>query len=215
MKSAVLSLCFFVAFIGISNAQPKKDAENPYTMLGQKAILDGDFKTAITHLEKSVQADGNNADVLYMLGYSYYNSGSYSKSISTFSRVISLRPETASAYYYRGKGRNTLAAQMNSALSAVERERFLQASIKDFTKCIELKPVNNIEYYQNRAIAYRDYAILKEQKTAANYDKAVAESSYKSCIRDLQYILETNPARKDIADEMKKAKVYMANLNNK
>ena len=33
MKSAVLSLCFFVAFIGLSNAQQKKEAEGRPAML--------------------------------------------------------------------------------------------------------------------------------------------------------------------------------------
>ena len=213
MKSFVLFVCFFLVFNGINKAQQKK--EDPNIALSQKAILDGNFKSAIPYLEKSLTADPSNADILYTLGYSYFQSAEYTKSVNSLSKAISVRPERGNAYYYRGKARNRMAVNMNTNISPVEREKLLQASIKDFTKCIELNPQGNIENYQNRALAYRDYAILKEQKTAVNYDKAVAESAYKSCITDLQYILDSNPARKDIADEMKKAKVYMSNLNNK
>ncbi|HCN82711.1 MAG TPA: hypothetical protein DIT07_03700 [Sphingobacteriaceae bacterium] len=213
MKSAVLFVCFFLVFTGINKAQQKK--EDPNIALGQKSVLDGDFKTAIGYLEKSLTTDADNANVLYMLGYSYYQSAEYAKAVNSLSKTISVRPERGNAYYFRGKARNKMAVNMNTNISAVEREKLLQASIKDFTKCIELNPQGNIENYQNRALAYRDYAILKEQKTAVNYDKTVAENAYKSCITDLQYILDSNPARKDIADELKKAKVYMTNLNNK
>lgn len=213
MKSVVLFVCFFLAFNGINKAQQKK--EDPNITLGQKSVLDGDFKTAIGYLEKSLNSNANDANILYMLGYSYYQTGDYAKAVNSLSKAASVRPERSNAYYFRGKARNKMAVNMAINTSAAEREKLLQASIKDFTKCIELNPQGNIEYYQNRALAYRDFAILKEQKTAANYDKAVAESAYRSCITDLQYILDSNPARKDIADEMKKAKVYMSNLNNK
>lgn len=213
MKSVVLFACFSLAFIGISQAQPKKEDSN--IMLGQKSVMDGDFKSAIGYLEKSLNTNANDADVLYTLGYSYYQTGDYAKAVSSLSKAIAVRPEKGNAYYYRGKARNKMAVNMNTSLAAVERDKLLQASIKDFSKCIELNPQGNLEYYQNRAIAYRDYAILKEQKTAANYDRSAAEGAYKSCISDLQYILDSNPTRKDIADELKKAKVYMANLNNK
>jgi tetratricopeptide (TPR) repeat protein len=214
MKLATLffTLLFF-SFLSISKAQNTK-GENPYVKLGQKALIDGNFKTAVSHLEKSLPAESNNANVLYMLGYSYYHSGDYSKAISSFGQVISLRPGEVSAYYYRGKARNIVAVDMNSAHSPLEREKLLQASIKDFSKAIELNS-EDVKLYQNRAIAYRDYGILKGQKIPKFYDKTLAATAFKSCISDLQRVLDTNPSRKDIAAEMKKAKVYMANLNNK
>jgi len=214
MRSIALFLCFFLVFNGISKAQQKKGSENPYVLLGQKALLDGNFKLAVTQLEKSLQTDGNNPDVLYMLGYSYYHSGAYANAISSFTKVISLRPEKADAYYYRGKARNTLGTQMNSTLSPVEREKLLKAGISDFTKGIELNKEQAIEYYQNRAIANRDYAILKEQRIPNFYDKTIAQNAYKSSLSDLQHIIDLYPDRNDIATEIKKVKVYMANLDN-
>ena len=201
-------------FIGFAHAQQKASAsKNTYVNLGQKAVMDGNFKQAVTHLEKALPDEGNNPQVLYMLGYSYYHSEEYEKAISTFGQVISLRPTEVSAYYYRGKARNYIAARSTSTLTNAEREKLLSASVRDFSKAIELTP-DDIKLYQNRAIAYRDLGILKGQKVPKVYDKAIAVSSFKSCINDLQKLLDASPQRKDIQEEMKKAKVYMANLDN-
>lgn len=214
MKSfKLVPFLLLLFFVSTSKAQAQKD-ENPYVRLGQKAVIDGNFKLAVTHLEKSLPAENNNAEVLYMLAYSYYHSHEYAKAISSFGQVLSLKPSMISAYYYRGKARNQLAVQMNTNLSNAEREKLLLAGIRDFSKGIELDH-DDVKLYQNRAIAYRDYGILKGQKVPKFYDKAVAESAFNSCITDLQHVLDANPSRKDIADEMKKAKVYKANLSNK
>jgi tetratricopeptide (TPR) repeat protein len=213
MKSITFILsCFLLFHVQMTEAQSQKE-ENPYVKLGQKALIDGNFRSAVSHLEKSLPAESNNANVLYMLAYSYYHSGDFPKSIATFGQVISLRPGEVSAYYYRGKARDVLATQLNSPLSPVEREKLLTASIRDYTKAISLNS-SDLKLYQNRAIAYRDYGILKGQKIPKFYDKTAAADAFKSGIADLQYVLELSPSRKDIADEMKKLKVYLNNLNN-
>jgi len=213
MKVLVPFLSCLLLFTGVANAQSKAESNNNYVNLGQKAVMDGNFKLAVTHLEKSLPAEGNNPNVLYMLAYSYYHSGDYTKAVSSFGQVISLRPNEVSAYYYRGKARNVLGAQMNSTLTPAEREKLLLASVKDFSKAIELN-ADDAKLYQNRAIANRDYGILKGQKIPKIYDKAAASAAFKSAISDLQHLLDINPGRKDIMDEMKKARVYMANLDN-
>lgn len=213
MKSIGSLLSFLFLFTGLVTAQDKQNTQNTYVNLGMKAVMDGKFKQAVTHLEKAMPAESNNPQVLYMLAYSYYHSGEFEKAVSTFGQVISLRPSEISAYYYRGKARNVLGAQMNSSLTPVEREKVLLAAIRDFSKAIELNP-DDTKVYQTRAIAYRDYGILKGQKIGKVYDKSAAANSFKACINDFQRLLDANPARKDIATEIKKAKVYMANLDN-
>jgi tetratricopeptide (TPR) repeat protein len=215
MRSVVIFLSLILVFNGVTQAQQKKEAENSYVLLGQKAVMDGDFKLAVTNLEKSLPSNGNNPEVLYMLGYSYYHSGDLPKAISSFTKVISIRPDKADAYYYRGKARNTLGTQLNSSLPPVEREKLLKAGISDFTKGIELNKEQGLEYYQNRALANRDYAELKEQKIPNFFDKAVAQSAYKASISDFQHILDISPDRKDIAEELKKVKTYLAILDSK
>jgi tetratricopeptide (TPR) repeat protein len=213
MKLTTSFLFFLFLFTRIATAQPKQESKNTYVNLGQKAVMDGNFKLAVTHLEKSLPSEGNNPQVLYMLAYSYYHSGEYEKAISTFGQVVSLRPNEVSAFYYRGKARNFLAVNMKSQLTSLEREKLLSAAIRDYSKAIELNS-GDIKLYQNRAIAYRDLGILKGQKIPKVYDKTIAASSFKSCISDLQRLLDITPGRKDILEEMKKAKVYMANLDN-
>src|SRR5579863_8051070 len=84
-------------------------AQNAYFKMGQQAFFDGDFKSAVNHLEKSCIIDSTNASALWMLGYSYYHSDSYKKSIAAFTRVISIKPADASAYYYRARAKNYMA----------------------------------------------------------------------------------------------------------
>lgn len=214
MKSIQFIFLFlFLLKVQAADGQSQK-AENPYVKLGQKALIDGNFRSAVAHLEKSLPSESNNSNVLYMLAYSYYHSGDFQKSISTFGQVISLRPGEVSAYYYRGKARNVLATRLNSPLSSTEREKLLLASVRDYSTAISLNGAD-LKLYQNRAIAYRDHGILKSQKIPKFYDKAAAASSFKSSIADLQHVLELSPARKDITDELKKVKVYLSNLNNK
>ncbi|WP_207532180.1 tetratricopeptide repeat protein [Desertivirga arenae] len=213
MKFSTLFLSVALLFSGVAYGQQKTASNNKYVNLGQKAVMDGNFKQAVTHLEKALPEEGNNPQVLYMLAYSYYHSEEYEKAISSFGQVISLRPSEVSAYYYRAKARNFIAAKATSDLTLAEREKLLNAAIRDYSKAIELTP-DDIKLYQNRAIAYRDYGILKGQKVPKVYDKSVASSSFKSCISDLQKLLDASPGRKDIQEEMKKAKVYMANLDN-
>ncbi|MDF3077447.1 MAG: tetratricopeptide repeat protein [Sphingobacteriaceae bacterium] len=211
MKILTPLLVVSILFSNAAIAQKSSSQENPYMLLGRKALMDGDFKLAVAHLEKALPSDSTNANLLYILGYSYYHSSNYPKAVSTFSRVVSLRPGEVSAYYYRGKARNNMATEANTPLSYSEREKLLQASIRDFSKAIELNS-DDIKYYQNRGVAYRDLGILKSQRVAKFYDKAVSANAYKACINDFQHVLEANPGRTDMIDELKKVKVYLANL---
>lgn len=209
MKSIVSIFSFVFCLAMLANAQ---DIKNNYVKLGQKAVIDGKFKEAVSNLEKAMPAESGNAEVQYMLGYSYYHTNDYAKAIQAFTQVVALKPSNVSAYYYRGRARNIEGNQLS--YSNAEREKLLKASIADFTKAVELNS-SDLKLYQNRAIAYRDYGILKGQRIPKFYDKQAATGAFKSSIDDFQRLLDANPGRKDINEEVKKAKVYMANLDNK
>lgn len=185
-------------------------AQNSYEKLGQKSLVDGDFKMAVINLEKAIAIDSNNVNTLYMLGYSYYHSLNYQKAVSTFARVVSLKPNETSAYYYRGKARNIMAAE-TSNLSNSERERLLLGAIRDYTKAISIN-ADDIKLYQNRALAYRDYGVLKAQKIPKFYDKNKATEAFRMCINDFQKVLEFSPGRKDITTHLDNAKGYLQNI---
>lgn len=184
---------------------------NPNVRLGQKALIDGDFKAAAKHLQKALPAEADDPDVMYMLGYSQYQIGDYKQALTSFGKVIQLRPDHESAYYYRGKANNILAVQTEAKISSGNREKMLNEAIADYTKAIELN-TGDAKYYQNRGIAYRDLGILLGTSGTANYDKALATESYDKGIADFERVLTMAPGRKDIQTEVKKAKVYRDNL---
>lgn len=185
-------------------------AQTSYHKMGQKALIDGDFKSAVNHLEKALAADSTDINTLYMLGYSYYHAASYKAAVNTFNKVISIKPADNSAFYYRGKASNNLANETKGILNT-DREKLLLSSIKDFTKAIELSP-DDVKLFQNRAVAYRDYGVLKGQKIPNFYDKNKAVSSFRSCIADFEKVLSITPDRRDIITQLADAKAYLQNL---
>lgn len=178
--------------------------------MAKKDIMDGNFKEAVMHLEKAVAADKSNTENLYMLAYSYYHAENYAKSISTFNRLINLQPSEPSYYYYRGKARN-ITAMKTVKMTMPEREVYLQAAIKDFTKAIQLKS-DDVKLYQNRALAYRDYGTLRGQKTSNFYDRTIAANALKASINDFQKVLQLTPGRKDIILQLDNTKDQIASL---
>lgn len=174
--------------------------QNAYFKMGQQAFFDGDFKSAVSHLERSCIIDSTNASALWMLGYSYYHSENYKKSIAAFTRVISLKPADASAYYYRARAKSYFAKEQQ--LSDADREKYLLGAISDFSKAIFIDPndnENNTKCYQNRGIAYREYAEFKLLPNTRFYDKTRGINSLKASISDLRKVLSDNPNRTDIA----------------
>ena len=205
--SGMLCLAVFATQAQTTETAPS----NPNVRLGQKALIDGDFKAAANHLQKALPAESGDPDVMYMLGYSQYQIGEYRKALTSFGKVIQLRPDHESAYYYRGKANNILAVQTDLKISSSNREKMLNEAVADYTKAIELN-AGDAKYYQNRGIAYRDLGILRGTSGTANYDKVLATEAYDKSIADFEQVLAMTPGKKDIQTEVKKAKVYRDNL---
>src|ERR1700750_467178 len=103
-----MKLSVIISFLIISSLE-NATAQNAYVKLGQAALMEGDFKYASAQLEKACVMDSTNANALWMLGYSYYHSENYKKSILAYNRVIAIKPADASAYYYRARAKSYLA----------------------------------------------------------------------------------------------------------
>jgi tetratricopeptide (TPR) repeat protein len=194
-----MRLSVFLSLIVLSTSQVAY-SQNAYFKMGQQAFFDGDFKAAVNHLEKSCIIDSNNTSALWMLGYSYYHSENYKKSIAAYTRVIALKPADASAYYYRARAKSFFAK--DGQLSDADKEKNLLGAILDFTKAISIDPndmENNTKCYQNRGIAYREYGEFKLQANTHFYDKVRGINSLKASIIDLEKVLNDNPGRQDIA----------------
>jgi tetratricopeptide (TPR) repeat protein len=187
------------------------NGQNAYFKMGQQAFYDGDFKSAVSHLERSCIIDSTNASALWMMGYSYYHAENYKKSIAAYNRVVSLKPADASAYYYRARAKSYYAK--DSQLSDADREKYLLGAIVDFTKAISIDPnddENNTKCYQNRGIAYREYAEFKLQPNTKFYDKVRGINSLKASMADLQKVLTDNPGRQDITAQIELTRQKLA-----
>src|SRR5476651_2412428 len=113
----------FTAFLLVSYSIESACAQSAYFKLGQQALMNGDFKSAVAQLEKACLIDSTNANALWMLGYSYYHSENYKKSIAAYTKEISINPTDAMAYYYRARSKSFLGK--DNQLSIAEKEKYL------------------------------------------------------------------------------------------
>jgi tetratricopeptide (TPR) repeat protein len=197
MKLSVILSLLIVSSLDVVQAQ------NAYVKLGQQALMDGNFKEAVLHLEKACVVDSTNANALWMLGYSYYHSENYKKAISTYCKVVEIKPADCSAYYYRAMAKSNYARDIQT--TPADKEKYLLGAIMDLTKAIAINPLD-IKFYQNRGIFYRDYATFKLQKANKFYDKNRGISSLKASVSDLEKVLSDNPERKDISAQLDMSK---------
>ncbi|KLT65748.1 tetratricopeptide repeat protein [Pedobacter sp. BMA] len=201
-KRAILGLIIFSSTSTFAQGNYEKSMQ---------AMMNGDFKSAVTQLEKADTKTPDNAKILQMLGYSYFQNGEYEKCISTYSRLITVKPSEVSAYYYRGKARLNIANDPKESLNSL-RENFYTAALKDFSKSIEITGDEDSQMFQNRAIAYKDYAIFRSYKAKKKEDKLACVALFNNSIADFQKVLTMQPLRKDIIDWITYDKAQIASL---
>lgn len=182
-----------------------------YDKLGMQAMMKGDYKGAVNQLEKADTKSPNNANVLKMLGYSYFQCGDFENSIDTYSRLITVKPSDYSAYYYRGMARLNVANDPKESLNNM-RDSFYQAAIKDFTKAIEINGEEDAQLLQNRALAYKDYAIYKSYKIKTKAEKTGCVTLFNNSVADFQKVLLVQPQRKDILSLIDYVKAQITSL---
>lgn len=200
-------LLLFFAFLTLNTF-----AQSDFEKQGMQLLVKGDYKSAVSVLEKAKLKTPDNSNVLKMLGYAYFQTGDNEKAITNYSRLLTLKSDDASAYYYRGKARLNIANNPKNSLNQM-REEFYLSSIKDFTRAIELNPENEVQYHQNRGIAYKDLAIFKSFKVKKSSEKAVVVTLFNNSQKDFQKILVSQPLRKDIIDLEKYVKDQIKSLN--
>lgn len=207
-KSIKIGLSTLALALAAMTVQAQQEEHtNPNVRLGQKALLDGDFKTAVTYLEKALPDEEKDPSFLYLLGYSQFQSGDFVKAANTFGKVVVLNPKDANAFYYKAKSNSTLAISSSTSMTDTKRLELIQSAITDYSKAIALNK-NDAKLYQNRAIAYRDLGISRSTEGVNTYNKAAAIDAYNKAIVDYEKVLSYDASRKDIQAELKKAKVY-------
>ncbi|MBC7399579.1 MAG: hypothetical protein H7289_06515 [Mucilaginibacter sp.] len=192
-----MRLPILVSFLVISSVEHAV-AQNAYIKLGQQAYIEGNFKAAITQLEKGRLIDSTNSNALWMLGYSYYHSDNYVKSITAFTKEIAIEPADAHAYYYRAKAQFRLGTDSQNP---AEKEKYFLGAIIDFTKAIAINPseAKITSFYQNRGLAYKDYGLFRLQANTRFFDRARAVNAMKAGLADLQKVYDADKSRDDIS----------------
>ncbi|RZL29700.1 MAG: tetratricopeptide repeat protein [Pedobacter sp.] len=195
----------------ITSSAISSKAQGNFEKMGRQAYLKSDYKLAVSQLEKAVTSDPNNATVMKMLGYSYFQCADFENAISAYSKLITLKPNDFSAYYYRGKARLNVANAPKESLNQM-RESFYTSAIKDFTKAIEISGEEDAQILQNRGIAYKDYGIFKSYKVKKAAEKTACISVFNNSIADFQKILTMQPLRKDIVGLIDYVKAQITSL---
>jgi tetratricopeptide (TPR) repeat protein len=199
-----------IAFLFISSVESLL-GQSAYVKLGQQALMDGDFKAAVAHLEKACVIDSTNANALWMLGYSYYHDQNYKKAITTYTKVLEIKPTDQSAYYFRALSKSYLSREPQTLPS--DKEKNMLGAIFDLTNAIAIDP-NDIKFYQNRGVFYREYGLFKLQKSSRLYDKNRGIKSLKASVNDLEKVLNENPDRKDLASLLDISKQQLTAANH-
>lgn len=204
MKNLFFTFLFVTTFSNVLFAQ------DSYTRLGQKALMEGEFTTAASYFEKACVENNSDMNALWFMGYSYYHANQYTKCISAFDKLIALKPSETVAYYYRGKAKTVIYTGLSN-LMAVEKEKLIKGAIKDFSTGIDMSP-NDLKFYQNRGLAYLDLGYFKNQKLANVYNKAEAITATNLSIKDFQKVLIYNNSRADIQVLIDKAKQFLVDV---
>jgi len=205
-----MRLSVIISFLVVSSTQATW-AQNAWFRLGKQAYIDANFKQAVLQLEKACALDSTNTNALFMLGYSYYHSDNYLKSINAFTKELNIAPTESSAFYYRALARQYMGKDQQ--LAPADREKYLLGAIVDFTKAITFSPDSKlISCYQNRGLTYREYAMFKLQPNQRTYDKVTAIKALKESISDLEKILTLDGTRNDIAMQLDLSKEKLATV---
>ena len=208
-----MKLSVVISFLFISLSEPVL-AQNAYVRLGKQAFIDGDFKSAVKQLEKACLIDSTNANSLWMLGYSYFHSDNYAKSIVAFNRELAITPTDAYAYYYRAQAKTHLGKDIQA--SVVDRERYLIDAIFDYTKAIEINPndAKIASFYQNRGLTYRDYGFFKLDPNLKSFDRVRGIRALRASIDDLERVLASDPSRAGISSLIDQSKEKLASVGS-
>ncbi len=203
---------FLIILTSLSITYGAATAQTSYERLGQKAMMGGEFGTAANYFEKAYAEDKSNMNVLWLMGYSNFHATEFKKSIDSFDKLIEMKPTETAAYYYRGKAK-VLLSQSIKDYKSLEREKLLLGSIKDFSTAIDLTP-SDLKLYQNRGLAYQEYAVFKSQRTPDIYNKSAAVSAVNSSLTDFQKVLNASDGRRDISLQIDKSKQLLVDIKS-
>ena len=88
---------------GTSSTSKSKPSVSPEFKAGKKAVKEGDFQSALRHLNKANEKDPKNADIHNLLGYSYRKLGDTDKAFEHYQIALKIKPKHRGANEYLGE----------------------------------------------------------------------------------------------------------------
>lgn len=129
----ILNIAVALLIFGLLGCSDSKKKSKESVLLAKGKMELQDFKGAIDHLTRAIEADPNNVEALILLGTSRNQIMDYSSAIIDIEKALLISDESAEAYVQRGIA--------NHGLNDYD------AAIIDFTMAIELNPSNAEAYY--------------------------------------------------------------------
>lgn len=117
---------------GSFDSTPQQYTANEFE-LGRAAIDKKDWKVAISHLDKALAKDRNNADIHSYLGYAYRNSGNWDEGIKYYRSALAINPNHKGANEYLGQ------AYLMRGNVALAEEQLVKLDKICGTSCTEYK----------------------------------------------------------------------------
>ena len=106
---------------GTSTTSSSKPSMSPEFKAGKKAVKEGDFQSALRHLNKANEKNPKNADINNLLGYSYRKLGDTDKAFEHYHIALQINPKHRGANEYLGE----LYLETNQLGKAEERLQVL------------------------------------------------------------------------------------------
>ena len=116
--------------------------------VGLELAYDGNYKSAIVYLKKSIKDDPDNPDAFNMLGYSNRKLGNNGDAFTYYNKALELDPEHLGTHEYIGR----LYLNLNQLGKAKGHLRILKALC--YFGCKEIKTLTEaIEEYESGAVS--------------------------------------------------------------
>jgi Tfp pilus assembly protein PilF len=88
---------------GTSSTSSSKPSISPEFKAGKKAVKEGDFQSALAHLNKANEKNPKNADTHNLLGYSYRKLGDTDRAFEHYHIALQIKPKHRGANEYLGE----------------------------------------------------------------------------------------------------------------
>ena len=111
---------------GTSSTSSSKPSISPEFKAGKKAVKEGDFQSALAHLNKANEKNPKNADTHNLLGYSYRKLGDTDRAFEHYHIALQIKPKHRGANEYLGE----LYLETDQPTKAEERLKVLDKACR-------------------------------------------------------------------------------------